>query len=96
MCIRDSPVGADDAPKTNNDLCLENAVIPIFSALGGLISIVVNLGTNISADKKFDKAIDYFNGNVKNRASIGIGINPNPMYLNLKYSQDGIGLVLNF
>lgn len=85
-------VGANDGPKTNNDICFEYAIVPIFSTLGALLSGATSFVSRMSANRSFDKSVRFFNGNVKNKESIGM----HPIDLNLKYSQDGIGLVLNF
>jgi len=69
-----------------------DAYIGFLSALGGLGSIIIAMGTSNSAGRKLDKSIDFFNGNVKNRESLGVI----PIQLNLQNTQNGIGLVLNF
>jgi len=68
---------------------LEYLIVPFFSAIGALLSGATNIGFKMSANKNFDESIKIFNSNVVNKERIGIR-------LNLKYSQDGIGLVLNF
>ena len=67
----------------------EYLLVPSYSALAGLISGLISRTFKTLANKNFDKSVRFFNGNVKNRESIGI-------HLNLKNLQNGIGLVLNF
>jgi len=71
---------------------VEYLVVPFSSTLGGLIAGFIAITSKTSANINFDKSVKYYNGNLENKERIGM----HPMHLNLKYSQDGIGLVLNF
>ena len=52
----------------------------------------LGIRTSIVSRKNFDKSIDYFNGNIINKAEVGFI----PIELDLQYAKNGVGLVLNF
>jgi len=77
--------------ETEGDL-YNNIGIGLISALGSLCSVGAAIGTTVSGEKRLNKSIDFFNGNIKNKENLGVV----PMQLNLQSTQNGIGLVLSF
>ena len=63
-----------------------------FSFVVGSGAGLFALGSRISANNKLSKSIKYFNGEIKDKELIGFA----PLEFNLQYSENGLGLVLNF
>jgi len=64
----------------------------LICGVGSLVSIGIGAISLSSGNKNFNKSINSFNNNVKERESLG----STPIQLNLHLSENGIGLVLNF
>jgi len=67
-----------------------------FALAAGFLSSIAMAGIGIRSSlksrKDFDKSIEYFNGNVINKESLGSA----PIQLNLQYSGNGFGLILSY
>jgi len=64
----------------------------IFCGASSLIVSVISTANIVVGNNKFHQSIQTFNENVHNTENLG----KIPLELNLQYSQNGLGLVLNF